>query len=116
MKRDMNLVRLLLLVVEGGDPKPDMSAYNQKQQAYHMAKLIEAGLVRGGVVRDRSGGVCGASAVELTWEGHEFLDAARSEKVWNRALSKAKSEGIEISISILKELLAQTAKSLLNLP
>jgi hypothetical protein len=116
MKRDMNLIRLLLLDVEGDEPKPDLSNYTDEQKGYHLAKLVEAGLVNGEISRDNNGSAIGAFAVELTWQGHEFLEAARSEKVWNRALSKAKSEGVEVSISILKELLTQTAKGFLGMP
>ncbi len=30
MKRDMNLIRLLLLETEGEDPQPDLSAYTEE--------------------------------------------------------------------------------------
>ncbi len=33
MRRDMNLIRLLLLELEGEEPRPDLSAYTQEQQA-----------------------------------------------------------------------------------
>lgn len=116
MKRDMELIRLLLLKVEGEEPKPDLSGYTQKQQGYHLAKLIEAGLVNGEISRDNNGNATGAVPIELTWDGHEFLDAARSDKVWNRALSKVKSEGVGVSIGVLKELLVQVAKGFLGIP
>ena len=41
MKRDMNLIRLLLLETEGEDPKPDLSAL-----------LIEAAFVHGEIITD----------------------------------------------------------------
>lgn len=44
MRRDMDLVRLLLLQVEG-EEAPDLSAYTNEQQIYHKALLIDAGLV-----------------------------------------------------------------------
>lgn len=44
MKRDMELIRLLLLEVEGEEPKPDLSAYSSETQAYHLALLVDAGL------------------------------------------------------------------------
>lgn len=47
MKRDMDLIRLKLMQVEGEEPAPDLSAYTEEQQVYHMALLIEAGLVDG---------------------------------------------------------------------
>lgn len=52
MKRDMNLIRLQLLESEGGEPKPDLSAYTEEQLMYHSALLIEAGLVHGEIITD----------------------------------------------------------------
>jgi hypothetical protein len=34
----------------------------------------------------------------LTWEGHEFLDAARDEKRWKKAMSTVKEKGGTITI------------------
>ena len=42
MKRDMNLIRVLLLETEGEEPKPDLSDYTEEQRVYHSALLIEA--------------------------------------------------------------------------
>ena len=47
MKRDMNLVRLLLLQHEGEEPTPDLSGFTDEQQLYHEALLIEAHLLDG---------------------------------------------------------------------
>ena len=38
MKRDMELIRLSLLEVEGEEPKPDLSAYTEEQKVYHVAQ------------------------------------------------------------------------------
>ena len=55
MKRDMELIRLSLLEVEGEKPVPDLSAYTEDQKVYHMALCIEAGLVDGDIVKDGNG-------------------------------------------------------------
>lgn len=110
MKRDLNLIRLLLLVVEGEEPKPDLSGYTQEQQAYHMAKLIEANLVHGGIVRDENGSSVGASAVELTWAGHEFLDAARNETIWKKVGGKLTKAGVAVGLPLLQQMLTDSLK------
>jgi hypothetical protein len=92
MKRDMELIRLLLLVYEGEEPKPDFSDYSEDQQVYHSALLIEAKLVDGSILPDRY--PRGIVVLRLTWDGHEFLDAARNQSVWNRIRAKAVGAGV----------------------
>lgn len=116
MKRDMNLIRLLLLETEGQAPKPDLSNYSEKQQVYHTALLIDAGLVDGIAIKDSSGEIQATNVYRLTWAGHEFLDAARNETVWQKTQENIKKTGVDVTISILKDLLTQTLKQTLGLP
>jgi hypothetical protein len=78
MKRDMNLIRLLLLETEGEEPKPDLSPYSGEQRVYHSALLIEAGLIDGQIIPNAIGLPARTVSLRLTWSGHEFLDATRS--------------------------------------
>jgi hypothetical protein len=55
MHRDMNLIRQLLLLYEGDEPKPDLSEFSEDQQVYHSALLIEAKLVDGSILNDEIG-------------------------------------------------------------
>ena len=116
MKRDMNLIRLQLLETEGEDPKPDLSAYTEEQLVYHSALLIEAGLVHGEVVLDGNGQPVGTVTAPLTWAGHEFLDAARNDTIWHKASERIKKSGVDVTISLMKEILNQLLKQSLNLP
>jgi len=114
MKRDMDLIRLILLDEEG-EEKPDLSGYAQEQIIYHMALLIEAKLAHGAVVLDENGEPDAAQITRLTWEGHEFLDKARSETVWNKTKALAKEKGVSLSVGLLSGLLTQVAKQTLGL-
>ncbi len=116
MKRDMNLIRLLLLHTEGEDPKPDISAYSEEQRLYHAALLIEAELVHGQVVKGPRGQPAAALIQGLTWAGHEFLDAARNDTVWHKAGERIKKSGVDVTISLMKEMLNQVLKQSLGLP
>lgn len=111
MRRDMNLVRLLLLDLEGEeDVSAELGQYSERAQAYHRRILMDAGLVD-----DRSGGDWIMLTWRLTWDGHEFLDAARSESVWNTALKRLRDAGVTVGISVLKPLLIDVAKEKLGL-
>jgi len=116
MKRDMELIRLSLLEVEGEEPKPDLSAYSEEQKVYHMALCIEAGLVDGDIVKDGSGYPVGTVAIRLTWKGHELLDAARNDTIWKKTVGQIKKAGVAITLPVLEDLLKKGAKELLGLP
>src|SRR3984885_8599316 len=105
MRRDMELIRLLMMEVEGEEPKPDLSGFTEEQQVYHMALLIEASLVDGNIVKDATGYPAGTAAIRLTWNGHEFLDAARNQSNWRKTTDKIKSEGISVGFELLKTVL-----------
>jgi hypothetical protein len=106
MKRDMNLIRLLLLETEG----------EETQSVYHSALLVEAGLVHGEIILDGSGQPTGAVILRLTWAGHEFLDAARNDTIWHKAGERIKKSGVDVTLSLLQEILKQLAKQSLGLP
>jgi len=115
MKRDMELIRFLLQDIEGGLPKPDLSAYSEDTQIYHLALLEEAGLIIAGIGTDEDGLLVSASPVRLTWSGHEFLDAARNESAWRKIRSHLAKAGATVTISVLQDLLMACVKEQLRL-
>jgi len=109
MKRDMDLIRLLLLHHEGATPV-DLSGYSTEQIIYHNALLVDAGLVRGAKTFNwRAVNVTG-----LNWAGHDFLDAARNESVWRQMKDKLKKSALELPIDLIKEILIGILKARLN--
>jgi hypothetical protein len=115
MKRDVGLIRLLLLQYEGEEPKPDLSGYTDEQQVEHSALLIEANLVHGIVEEGNSGLPASTVVLRLTWAGHDFLAEARNETIWKDATEKLKKAGVEVSLSLLGELLKSLLKEALGL-
>jgi hypothetical protein len=116
MKRDMNLIRLLLLQTEGEEPAPDLSAYSDQQLLYHSALIIEAGLVHGEVRLGGAGQSLSTFRSRLTWAGHEFLDAARNDTIWKKAGEHIKNAGVDVTLSLLQEILKNLLKQALGLP
>lgn len=121
MKRDMDLIRLLLLDVEG-ETKVDLSKYDEEQIWGHKKLLIDSGLVKGKLFEEPSPQVRKKSVVVgediqgLTWKGHDFLDSARSETVWKKAKMKLASTVGTASFEVIKALLISLAKSEIGLP
>lgn len=112
----MDLIRLLLLQTEGEEPKPDLSGYTDAQLLYHSALLIEAKLVHGSTIEDAQGEIATTITLRLTWAGHEFLDAARNDTIWKKAGEKIKQSGVQVTVSLLEELLKKLLKESLGLP
>lgn len=115
MKRDMDLIRLRLLQIEGEEPKPDLSGYTQEQIIYHSALLIEAELVKGIILPDPQSYPTSTVVIRLTWKGHEFLDAARNDTIWKKAGAQIKKAGGQITLALLEELLKKLGKDALGL-
>jgi hypothetical protein len=115
MKRDMELIRGMLLQLEGEEPKPELTKWTEEQKAYHAALLVEAGLANGSAIenyyqKERR-------AVELhrlTWVGHEFLDAARDDTRWKKALGIIAKAGGSVTLPILKQMLTGFLKEKLG--
>ncbi|HEX8523206.1 MAG TPA: DUF2513 domain-containing protein [Tepidisphaeraceae bacterium] len=93
MKRDMDLIRKILQQLEehpaGNAPESvAVDGTDPLVVGYHCALLVEAGLVDG-AVQDNMGESPTATIHRLTWQGHEFLDASRSDALWNKVKTAA---------------------------
>src|SRR5438309_11406534 len=110
----MNLIRLLLLRMESED-EVDLSPYTEEQRIYHSALLIEAGLIDGAIRTDAKGYPNGVASIRLTWKGHESLDAARNESVWQKTTGTVRSKGLSLTFDLLKELLTATIRGQMGL-
>jgi hypothetical protein len=113
MKRDMELARLILMRMEGqesyrDDISCDFEGYSEEQVHYHIMLLSEAGLIR----------AIDASSMQdihwipqrLTWQGHEFLESARDNTIWNKAkeiMAKTGGFAFEVAKPLLVDLLKQ---------
>jgi len=101
MKRDFDLIRLLLLEVEG-EEQVDISGYTQDQINYHKALLLKTDLAEGPFPHYSDRGGKNSDEIpdfvlvkRLTWKGHEFLDKIKSNTVWNKARKCLADQGIE---------------------
>ncbi|MCG8094210.1 MAG: DUF2513 domain-containing protein [Candidatus Thiodiazotropha endolucinida] len=117
MKRDLELIRKLLVHLE---EKPtdemikelEIGGYDKDQVMYHFILMDEAGFIRcerivSSSTPDR---VIKVHPFSLTWQGHEFLEAARNKKIWKSALNKVKGASGSVSVEVLKELLVAMLK------
>lgn len=112
MKRDMDLIRELLLAIEKQDENPDgwidfdqlgLSDYPLKMLSYHVMLLKQAGLVEAQDFADPNPDGFLWLPKTITWNGHEFLDTIRDPEIWRRTRESARRAG-GFSLDIVKGL------------
>jgi hypothetical protein len=115
MKRNIELVREILIEIDAYDGSADevfnlaIAGHSYEEVTYHVVLLAEAGLINA-----EPDGI-NHSIARLTWQGHEFLDAARSEEIWDAAKKFALKttrtmtlESIKLAIPHVMKLLMRT--------
>ena len=110
MQRDMDLVRRILMEVEGAPHgswiELNIEGYSADEVSYHVMLLAQAGLITAiddnGLDENISKGWV---ATGLTWSGHEFLRAARDDSRWQRAKRMMAQSGKTLSFEAIKAIL-----------
>jgi len=116
MKRDIDLVRLLLLRSEGDeDAKRKVEEYADDVRAYHVTIMLDAGLFIGESDKLADGSYA-TSVTRLTWNGHDFLDAARNETVWRKARETILRTVGSVTFDLLLEWLKSEGRKQIGLP
>jgi len=110
MKRDMDLAREILFQVEtSGDPiewvEIAVDGHSEEEISYHIKLLCQANLIEANDCSSMNGKSW--KATSLTWTGHEFLDAARNENLWNKAKTYLNEKGVEFTFDSIKAALAK---------
>jgi hypothetical protein len=115
MKRDMDLVRKILLACEaaksGDAPYPlVVDGFDEQSIGFHVLLMIEAGLLLGADNTAIGDDSPTAIATRMTWSGYEFLDATADPGAWERTKSAAVKAG-GWSFEILKAIAVASAVS-----
>lgn len=118
MKRDLDLVRCILISVEKADgPIGDVMLANCCEDigrlAFHIELMQAHGLLTASVERDAYGDPLSLEVGGLTWEGYDYLDAIRSPQVWNKAKDAISKAVGDTSLSIVKQTCTTVATGLI---
>jgi len=109
MKRDMDLVRKILMDFEASDKFQTTDPI----EGGHVAIMQDAGLVEASVQRMRDG--YSAAILRITWAGHDFLDNARSPEIWQKLKERLHDKAASVSFDIIMALLRATVNASLGL-
>lgn len=107
MKRDMEIIRSILLNVEedkylyGANVRlPDIP---DKICAKHVELIIDAGLAAGQIHKTDSCGTVGASIDRLTSQGHDFCEGIRNDIIWNKVVENILKPGATYTLALVAE-------------
>ena len=105
MKRDMDLCRQILLEIEAGEPGESIEMLQTVAPGNHVIEhlqlLQDAELIEARVDRHFRN----YSIQRLTWKGHEFIRAARDDKVWVKAKQRIGSAWESVTFPLLMKVL-----------
>ena len=120
MKRDMDLVRAILLVIKENEAArvdqleiskglkkmfPNGPTWRGEQLIEHVQMMKEADLVEANIISPmRRGGAF--TGLRMTWHGQDFIADARKEGVWKKVREKYG----DMSLAVLKQVLAELVK------
>lgn len=109
MKRDMELIRLMLLELETDEPSAEVEKQPMELRLYNLALMKDAGFIEAEIISDINLTMQAAKIVRMTWAGHDFLDSTRNPKVWGHVRDSVIKSGVSWSFDILKEVLKREA-------
>jgi Hypothetical protein (DUF2513) len=138
MKRDLDLIRSILLDLESGtggvlvpekmkvkfvheamQPSVDIlvedCSYDLETVCFHIYLLEEVGYIEKGSYTRGHGGFYFTRVPAITWAGYEFLDNARNDSIWHAAKQKVGEKLKSSSIEVINGVLVQLSNNLLNL-
>src|SRR5207244_12528052 len=104
MRRDMDIIRLLMLELEGDEKAAEkLKGYDEPLVVYNAALLVDSGLVEGAVARGGDNEPFNVAMDHMTWAGHDFLAAARDETLWKKAKQNVMKPAASYTFEIVKE-------------
>ena len=112
VKRDMDLVRSILFEVEEA-ARPlsvgdlDYRGHSQEEVVYHVNLMAERGLLDATSIGSWSRPTVYVSINGLTWDGQDFLDVMRDERVFAKAKKAVKASLGTTTFDVLKAVLVK---------
>lgn len=119
MKRDMDLVRSILKQTELADKPLEFGmiahdGYSDAELAYHVELMQARGLLDASITKAWSGDVVHGRIEALTWDGLDYLDAVRSDRVWEKAKDAISKTVGSTTFGVIKTVCCKVAIDLIT--
>ena len=121
MKRDIGLIREILLQVEARPSVNDwgpveIDGRSQEEISYHVKMLGDDGLLEALDMRSLGPDGFKYDPKFLTARGHDFLDSIRSPSVWGKVKQKLAVIGGSASLEVVKTIAKKAVEDVLSNP
>jgi DNA-binding MarR family transcriptional regulator len=126
MKRDYNLMRLILLQVRDEQPPDELRRYEEAAVVYNSALLVKDNYIEGQVIEDGTGNPASVVLLHLTNKGHDLLEKLEAPVQTSEQTTTAMSGPHEFPVNVfishsakdekLAGALVELLRSALNIP
>ncbi|CYU19790.1 DUF2513 domain-containing protein [Streptococcus suis] len=126
MKFNPEIARDILLDIEELHQYPESFVFSASEKfnrakkydidmiSYHCDKLAEAGYIKW--APQYASDVLYIGFIDgLTYDGHQFLESVRSEKIWRETKARTKKMGV-VTINILSQIASNIISEMINGP
>ena len=123
MKRDMDLVRLIILEIEDKYRSTAIydlaiDGYDTEMVAYHCKILYEAGLISDYKAQYADNEIYVFGVGSLTWDGNDFLEKIRDDSQWKKVKETITKKGLPLVVDTIKSvanaLISATVEGITN--
>ena len=123
MKRDMDLVRLILLEIEDKYRSTAIydlaiDGYDTEMVAYHCKILYEAGLISDYKAQYADNEIYVFGVGSLTWDGNDFLEKIKDDSQWKKVKETITKKGLPLVVDTIKSvanaLISATVEGITN--
>lgn len=125
MKRDLDLMRQIMLAIEQTNEIPAFTGISQIAQviesdkyldiAYNLELLAEAGMIDAKFHNIIGSRIPMVLVKRLTMDGHDFLDNIRSNNIWNKTKSKIADICDSASLDVVAKLATKIISTQLDI-
>jgi len=116
MKRDMELIRKLILRIEdhpSGWAPSDLTVegYSREQIGYHCYLIVASGLAAGADITSLESDGPECRITHLTAAGHDFAESSRNQYIWDEVMGDIREKGFpSVAIDLVKKLLDKAVR------
>jgi hypothetical protein len=117
MKRDLELIRKILLAVEDGKQPLFLTDHNSSEICYQVQCLLDYSYVEGKVLWNGVGETqvpVTCVVKRITMAGHDYLDSVRDPKVWTKTKSVLENVGGSAALEVVKDVAVKVMTELIK--
>jgi Hypothetical protein (DUF2513) len=119
MKRDLDLMREILLAIEASEgplylpliadpPRPS------GEIGHHVQLLQDVGYIEAKIFTVRESPDIAGAIIRMTNSGHDYLDSVRDPRVWNKTKSVLEKVGGSAALDVVKDIAAKFMAELIK--